>query len=79
MSVETLSAYFGWLSLLHIGLFTLSVLLILGFRETTTQLHARLFDLPADQIRTEIYRWLGNYKLLIFVTALGPWLALQLI
>lgn len=79
MTVATLSSFFGWLSLLHIGMFTLTFLLILTFRETATRMHARLFDLPPERVKQVFYSWLGLYKLLIFVTAIGPWLALQLI
>lgn len=79
MTPEALSAFFGWLSLLHLGLFTLSALLVLALQDWICSLHGRMFGLAPDDVRLAIYRWLGSYKIVILATALGPWLALQLI
>lgn len=79
MTQDTLSSFFGWLSLLHVATLTLATVLTLLLQDFVANLHARMFGLPAADVRRVIYGWLGTYKLLIFVTALGPWLALQLI
>ncbi|MFW8635362.1 DUF6868 family protein [Cribrihabitans pelagius] len=79
MTEDMLSAFFGWLTLLHLGLFTLSALVLMAQRDWIAGLHARLFGLAPADVSLTAYRWLGNYKILILVTALGPWLALQLI
>ncbi|WP_264211176.1 DUF6868 family protein [Leisingera thetidis] len=79
MTQETLSAFFGWLTVLHLGLFTLSAILVLLARDWAASLHARMFGLAPADVSLTIYRWLGTYKLMIFATALGPWIALQLI
>ncbi|MBY6135926.1 DUF6868 family protein [Leisingera sp. XS_AS12] len=79
MTHETLSAFFGWLTLLHLGLFTLSALLVLALRDRICGLHGRMFGLAPEAVRLAIYRWLGSYKIVILATALAPWLALQLI
>lgn len=79
MSQLTLSAFFGWLTLLHLGLFTVSAVLLILMRDRIAALHAGLFGLAPADVRLIAYRWLGTYKILILITALGPWLALQLI
>lgn len=79
MTPDTLSTFFGWLSLLHLGLFTLSALLVLALRDRVCRLHGQMFDLPPEAVRLAIYRWLGSYKIVILATAIGPWLALQLV
>ncbi|UWQ50352.1 DUF6868 family protein [Leisingera caerulea] len=79
MTLDTLSAFFGWLTVLHIGLFTLSAVLIMLMHDWVAGLHARLFGLAPADVSLTLYRWLGTYKIVIFATALGPWLALQLI
>ncbi|WP_323778589.1 DUF6868 family protein [Leisingera sp.] len=79
MTQDTLSAFFGWLTVLHLGLFTLSAVLMLLMQDWAAGLHARMFGLAPADVSLTNYRWLGTYKLLILTTALGPWAALQLI
>ncbi|AHC99711.1 DUF6868 family protein [Leisingera methylohalidivorans] len=79
MTQDTLSAFFGWLTVLHLGLFTLSAVLMLLMQDWAASLHARMFGLAPADVSLTIYRWLGTYKILILTTALGPWAALQLI
>ena len=79
MTLDLFSAFFGWLTVLHLGVYLLTVGVLLGLRDWVTGLHGRLFDLQPEQIQPIIYSWLGSYKILILATALGPWLALQLI
>lgn len=79
MTQDTLSAFFGWLTILHLGLFALSAILLLVMRGWVARLHGRMFGLAPADVSLTAYRWLGGYKILILATALGPWLALQLI
>ncbi|MFW8595482.1 DUF6868 family protein [Cribrihabitans neustonicus] len=79
MTQDTLSAFFGWLTMFHLGLFTLAALALMVMRDWIARLHARLFGLAPADVSLTAYRWLGGYKILILVTALGPWVALQLI
>ncbi|WP_027257791.1 MULTISPECIES: DUF6868 family protein [Leisingera] len=79
MTLDILSAFFGWLTVLHLSLFTLSALLLLALRDWVAGLHARMFGLAPADVSLTVYRWLGTYKIVIFATALGPWVALQLI
>lgn len=78
MAQETLSVFFGWLTILHIGLFTLSAILLMLLQDWVARLHARMFGLAPADVSLSVYRWLGTYKIVILATALGPWLALQL-
>ncbi|OED50352.1 DUF6868 family protein [Leisingera sp. S232] len=79
MAQDTLTAFFGWLTILHIGLFTLSTILLMLLQDWVARLHGRMFGLAPADVSLTIYRWLGTYKIVIFATALGPWVALQLI
>ena len=78
MTPETLSAFFGWLTILHLCFFALAAGLLIALQGWIIGLHARMFKLTPEQIQPITYRWLGSYKILILTTALGPWLALQL-
>ncbi|MEP2532980.1 DUF6868 family protein [Shimia sp.] len=78
MSLETLTTFFGWMTVVHFVILTIATLAMFLMRDWATGLHAKLFDLEEQQVRQTFYSWLATYKLLIFVFALVPWLALHI-
>lgn len=78
MTQETLATFFGWTTLIHFALLILATFAFMGLRNWAPALHARMFGLQEADVRQVYYSWLGAYKLLIFVFALVPWLALKL-
>lgn len=78
MTVLDLTTLFGWLTVLHIGFLGITTLLIMAFREQFAALHARLLGLDATEVKKGYFSYLANYKLLIFITALMPYVALKL-
>lgn len=79
MTIETLTAFFGWMTLIHYAILFVTTVILLSARDWATSLHARMFAISPEDVRRTYYNWLGAYKLLIFVFALVPWLALNLI
>ena len=78
MSLDVLTAFFGWLSVVHIVLFSFSAVLFMTSRNFVARLHGRLFGLKPETIVEALYGWLALYKIMIFTTAIGPWLVLKL-
>ncbi|PSL19091.1 DUF6868 family protein [Shimia abyssi] len=78
MTLEALSSFFGWMSVIHYAILVFASIMMLAARDWATSLHARMFDIGQNDVRRTYYNWLGAYKLLIFVFALVPWLAIQL-
>lgn len=79
MTVLDLTTLFGWLTVLHLGFLGLTTLLLLAFREQFAALHANLLGLDQTEVKKGYFSYLANYKLLIFVTALMPYVALKLV
>ncbi|CUH88177.1 hypothetical protein PH5382_02109 [Phaeobacter sp. CECT 5382] len=79
MSVEQLTTFFGWLTVLHFGFLGITTLLLLGFRDIFAALHAKMLGLDQAAVKQGYFTYLANYKILIFITALMPYLALKLI
>lgn len=79
MTLPELTTLFGWLTVLHIGFLAVTTLLLLAFRDTFAALHAALLGLEAGDVKKGYFSYLANYKILIFVTALMPYVALKLI
>ena len=78
MTLEILTALFGRMLLLNLGLYLLSALMIFALRDWITRFQARLFAMEPADIRRILYAWLGAYKLGIILLCLVPWLALRL-
>ncbi|WP_422049144.1 DUF6868 family protein [Shimia sp.] len=79
MSHAMLTSFFGWMTVLHVALLLVASIGIYGMRGRVTAMHARLTGVPQDSLAPLYFQWLGAYKLLIFVFALVPWIALQLL
>ena len=78
MTHETLIVVFGWMTVLNVALFTFSSVAMLIMRDFAANLHARLFDIDANDVNRTFYGWLGLYKIMIIMFNLMPWVALKL-
>ena len=79
MTQETLTTFFGWMTVIDFGILLFATLAIFVLRDWATALHARMFGLDPAQVRLAMYGWLAMFKVLIFVFALVPYIALRLI
>ena len=78
MTLAALTTFLGWTVVVHFGLIIFATLMIVVMRNWVPVLHGRMFGIAPDTVRKLIYQWLGTYKLMIFVFALVPWVALKL-
>ncbi len=79
MTVDTLSTFFGWMSVLNIGLLLVAGLALMTMRSTVASIHGKLFDLDEASLNRAYFGWLARYKLFTLVFAVVPYVALQLI
>ena len=79
MSVDQWQQLLGIMTLINIGILLFSTLAASALKGIVQRLHGSLFHLEPDKISELVYQFLGNYKLLIMVFNLVPWIALQLI
>ena len=67
ISIEQLTAFLGWCTLINIGLLLYSTLILALVKDFAINMHSKIFDL------------LGRLKLLVIVFNLVPYLALRII
>ncbi len=79
MSVETLTAFFGWMAVLNLAYLALATLVLTAAPGWMSGLHHRLFGVAPDDLRLLYYKWLAQYKIAVLVFAVAPYLALRLI
>ncbi len=79
IDLEVLTAIFGWCAVINIALLLFSSLWVTVFREFTKRLHSTLMQVDASELNAYYFQYLGNYKLLILVFNIAPYIALRLI
>ena len=78
MTIETMREFFGWCTLINVGILILSCILTWLLRNPMIKMHGRLFGVKERFIRRSIYTYLGNMKIAIIVLSLVPYLALSI-
>ena len=78
MTQDSLTTFFGWMTVLNFGLLALAGLTLAAMRDRVSVLHAGLFGLTPEAVSAEYFRWLATYKLLALVFCLTPWIALKI-
>ena len=78
-TVEIMIEFFGWCSIINIGILFVSALIILVFRESILRIHGKMYHLD-DEILLKIYlQYLALYKILIIIFSIVPYFALKLL
>ena len=78
MTIEVLTQFFGWMTLVNLVLFLISVVFSMIFRDFGTKMHGRMFGIDPGRAAEIWYHYLGAYKIAIIMLNLTPYLALRL-
>ncbi len=77
-TIEAMRGFFGWCSVINIGLLMLSSILIIAIRGPVSRIHAKMFDLDESDVRHAYFQYLGQYKIAIIVFNIVPYFALKI-
>ncbi len=79
MTIEQLTGFLGWCTLINVGVLLLATVMLILIKDFTTRVHAGLFDLEKRVLEEQYFQYLAQYKILILVFNLVPYIALRLI
>lgn len=79
MSLENLTAFFGWMAALNIGYLIIATLALTIAKKWMLGIHSRLFQIEERDLLTAYFNWLANYKIVALVFSIVPYIALRLI
>ncbi|MDD5597472.1 MAG: hypothetical protein PHV82_05980 [Victivallaceae bacterium] len=79
MTIQTLTAFFMWCTIINAALLVISSLIVLLMADWIYNFHSRLFAIPREAFDIIIYSFLGFFKIMIFIFNLVPWIALSII
>jgi len=79
MNIEQLTEFFKWMSIINVGIFVLSSILIMLLKGIMCIMHGKLFGIKEDKVAIVSYGYLGIYKVLVIVFNIVPYVSLLLI
>jgi hypothetical protein len=79
MTIDTLTNFFMWCTILNAGMFLLSLVLILALKNVAFKMHSKLFGITRAAYDATIYGFLGFWKVVIIVFNVVPWIALLIV
>lgn len=77
MTVEQLTAFFGWLTVINLVIYLFTVFTLLAFKDKFSAMHAKLFGMSADEVRQAYFSYIARYKTIIIAFNLAPYLVLR--
>ena len=78
-SIKTLAAFFGWCTVINIGLILIALFGISLFHDVIVDLTTAIFGVARDEVDATFFRVFMHYRLAIVVLNLVPYVALKII
>ncbi len=79
MSIDQLTQFFGWCSIINISVMIATSVAIVLLRGPISSLHSRLMGVSESGLPRLYFQYLGIYKIAIFIFNLVPYIALKII
>jgi len=67
IDLATMTTFLGWCTVINIGILTYSSIMTIVFNAFVKKLHAKMFHLSPEKVDETYFKFLGNYKLAIFI------------
>lgn len=77
-TIEQLTEFFGWTSVLVIGYLILATVIIVFFKNMIVSLHCKLFNIEKTVIELKYFEFLSNFKVAAMILVVLPYLALKI-
>jgi len=78
IGVNELTTFFGWCTVINLGVYLFSALFIIVFKGFTINLHSKIVGIEASDLPNMYFNFLGNYKIGMLLLNLSPYIALKL-
>lgn len=78
MSIIELAAFFGWCSVINIGVLCFSSLCILMFKDVIVSIHSRVLGVDKKDLPRLYFQYLAIFKVGVILLNIVPYIALRL-
>ena len=79
MDIQILTEFFKWCSILGIALLMLSAGIYLWAKDSVYKIHSQWIDISRENFNLVFYCFLGLFKVVVWVFAIIPYLALVIV
>ncbi len=77
-TLETLTEFLGWASVINISILFLTSISLILMRESIMRIHSKMFGLDTTHLSEAYFQYLAQYKIAIFIFNLVPYIALKI-
>ena len=77
-SIETLATFFGWCTVINVGIILLAVLFFGIFHDFAGKVHAKMFGITEEEAKAAFFHVFQQYRLAVVVLNVVPFIALSL-
>ena len=78
MTVETLTEFLGWVSVINIAVLFISGILVILMRDLISKIHSKIFGLDQQDLGRAYFQYLAQYKIAMIVLSIAPYIALKI-
>ena len=75
-SLETLRAFFGWCTIINMGLLMVTSVFVGPMRAMVMGIHGKMFGLSEGDLLRAYFQYVAHYKIAVVVFNLVPYIAL---
>ncbi len=79
MDLNTIRLFFMWCSIINVGLFLVSFLVLAYAGGWVHRMHSRWFPMPRETFNVAVYAFLGAMKLFVLLANVVPYVVLEII
>ncbi len=79
MTIEQLTSFFAWCTLLNMAALLIASVWVMLLRDWGVRMHSNWFGVAEAELPSIYFKYIAYYKILIFVFNLAPYLALRII
>jgi len=79
MSLEQLTEFFKWMTIINIGVLLFSTFMIILLKDVVIRMHSKMFGIGEDKIPVVIYSYLGMLKIFVIIFSLVPYVSLLIL
>jgi hypothetical protein len=78
MTTETLTEFFGWVSIINIAVLLISTILVIVMRGPISKFHSKIFGIDQKDLGHAYFQYLAQYKIAMIVLSIAPYIALKI-
>ena len=78
MTIETLTEFFSWVSIINIAVLMISGLPVMLMRDVISKIHSKIFGLNPEDLGRAYFQYLAQFKIATIVFSIAPYIALKI-